>query len=182
MQAEIFTLCDAATVAGGKLNILGSFDTIGAHSFPCDHPLCAVACKIRFDAGEEGRHSIEIHFWDPEMRPVLKPNGRFLKFGFRVISHRHTFTSGNPSVFISSVPEIIISSSRSMALPRVEFRCMWSRHSEAECLRGRANCGLSWLECCDWEEPPLHFEHVRDCRLRGSRRSSAHSARRAAAA
>src|SRR5436309_2186087 len=73
MQTEIFTLCDAATVAGGKLNILGSFDTIGAHSFPCAHPLCAVACKLRFDAGEEGRHSLEIHFCDPDMRPVLKP-------------------------------------------------------------------------------------------------------------
>src|SRR5439155_356479 len=54
MQAEIFTLCDAATVTGGKLNILGSFDTIGAHTFPCNHPLCAVACKLRFDVGEEG--------------------------------------------------------------------------------------------------------------------------------
>lgn len=73
VQTEIFTLCDAATVAGGKLNILGSFDTIGAHSFPCAHPLCAVACKLRFDAGEEGRHSLEIHFCDPDMRPVLKP-------------------------------------------------------------------------------------------------------------
>jgi hypothetical protein len=73
MQTELFALCDAATVAGGKLNILGSFDTIGAHSFPCDHPLCAVACKLRFDVGEEGRHWIEMHFCDPDMRPVLTP-------------------------------------------------------------------------------------------------------------
>ncbi|OLC27540.1 MAG: hypothetical protein AUH91_02690 [Verrucomicrobia bacterium 13_1_40CM_4_54_4] len=73
VQTEIFTLCDAATVAGGKLNVLGSFDTIGAQSFPCDHPLCAVACKLRFDVGEEGRHWLEMHFCDPDMRPVLKP-------------------------------------------------------------------------------------------------------------
>ncbi len=52
MQTAIFTLCDAATVAGGKLNILGSFDTIGADFFPCNHSLCAVACKLRFDVGE----------------------------------------------------------------------------------------------------------------------------------
>ena len=73
MQTEIFTLCDAATVSGGKLNILGSFDSIGAHSFPCDHPLCAVACKLRFDLGEEGRHALEMHFCDPDMRAVLAP-------------------------------------------------------------------------------------------------------------
>jgi len=73
MQTEIFTLCDAATVSGGKLNILGSFDFIGARSFPCDHPLCAVACKLRFDLGEEGRHALEMHFCDPDMRAVLAP-------------------------------------------------------------------------------------------------------------
>jgi len=73
MQTEIFALCDAATVAAGKLNILGSFDTIWAQSFPCNHPLCAVVCKLRFDVGEEGRHFIEMHFCDPDMRPVLAP-------------------------------------------------------------------------------------------------------------
>jgi len=73
MQTEIFALCDAATVAAGKLNILGSFDTIWAQSFPCNHPLCAVACKLRFDVGEEGRHFLEMHFCDPDMRPVLAP-------------------------------------------------------------------------------------------------------------
>jgi Family of unknown function (DUF6941) len=73
MQVEIFTVCDAATVSGGKLNILGSFDTIGAHSFPSNHPLCAVVSKLRFEAGEEGRHWLEMHFCDPDMRPVLKP-------------------------------------------------------------------------------------------------------------
>ena len=78
MQTEIFTLCDAATVAGGKLNILGSFDTIGAHHFPADHPLCVVACKQRFDLGEEGTHLLEIHFCDPDMRPVLPPMKREL--------------------------------------------------------------------------------------------------------
>jgi hypothetical protein len=76
MQTEIFTLCDAATMAGGKLNILGSFDTIGAHSFPCDHPLCVVACKVRFDLGEEGIHMLQIDFCDPDLRPVLKPMKR----------------------------------------------------------------------------------------------------------
>jgi Family of unknown function (DUF6941) len=73
VQTEIFALCDAATVAAEKLNLLGSFDTIWAHNFPCDHPLCAIVCKLRFDVGEEGRHSLEMHFSDPDMRPVLAP-------------------------------------------------------------------------------------------------------------
>lgn len=73
MNLEIFTLCDAATVSGGKLNILGSFDTISAVSFPCKHPLCAIAIRVRFDLGEEGEHSLQVHFCDPDMRPVMKP-------------------------------------------------------------------------------------------------------------
>lgn len=73
MIVEIFTLCDAATVSGGKLNILGSFDTIAAAHFPCKHPLCAIAIRLRFDLGEEGDHSIQVHFCDPDMRPVMKP-------------------------------------------------------------------------------------------------------------
>ncbi len=73
MNIEIFTLCDAATVSGGKLNILGCFDTIGARAFPCQHPMCALAARMRFDVGEEGAHSFEFHFCDPDMRPVMKP-------------------------------------------------------------------------------------------------------------
>ena len=73
MNTEIFTLCDAATIGGGKLNILGSFDTIWARKFPCDHAMCAVASKMRFDADEEGKHLLEITFSDPDMRPVLDP-------------------------------------------------------------------------------------------------------------
>ena len=92
MQTEIFTLCDAATVSGGKLNILGSFDSIGAHSFPCDHPLCAVACKLRFDLGEEGRHALEMHFCDPDMRAVLAPIRQDFEINIPDQHHSQTHT------------------------------------------------------------------------------------------
>ena len=82
MQTEIFTLADAATVSGGKLNILGSFDTIGTQTFPCNHALCVVACKLRFDLGEEGAHTMEIHFCDPDMRDVLPPMKHDLEVAF----------------------------------------------------------------------------------------------------
>ena len=74
MQTEIFTLCDAATIdAGGKLNILGSFDRIYDVNFTCHHPICALAIKLRFDIGEDGHHTLDITFSDPDMQPVLTP-------------------------------------------------------------------------------------------------------------
>ena len=73
MHAELFTLCDAATIDRGKLNVLGSFDSIRAPAFPCDHPMCAIACKLRFDMGEDGHHTLDISFSDPDMRPVTQP-------------------------------------------------------------------------------------------------------------
>jgi hypothetical protein len=85
MHTEIFTLCDAATISGGKLNILGSFDTIFATAFPCHHPMCAVACKLRFDVDEDGAHELEITFSDPDMRPVLDPVKQ--KFEVRMGEH-----------------------------------------------------------------------------------------------
>lgn len=96
MHTEIFTLCDAATICGGKLNILGSFDTIWAREFPCSHPFCAVACKLRFDVDEEGRHALEITFSDPDMRPVLDSvrqefeirMGEHLSFSY---AHAHSY-------------------------------------------------------------------------------------------
>jgi hypothetical protein len=76
MKAEIFTLCDAATAdAGGKLNILGSFDRINASSIPVTHPLCALAIKLRFERLEEGQKRIRISFVDSDgtaVMPVLE--------------------------------------------------------------------------------------------------------------
>src|SRR5205823_5014735 len=50
MKVDIFTLCDFAnTDSAGKLNILGSFDRINAHTMPMVHPLCCLAIKMRFE-------------------------------------------------------------------------------------------------------------------------------------
>jgi hypothetical protein len=67
MKVEIFTLCDAATVdAGGKLNILGSFDRLSAKEVPVTHPQCALAIKLRFERVEEGQKRIRIAFVNPD--------------------------------------------------------------------------------------------------------------------
>jgi hypothetical protein len=72
MKVEIFTLCDAATTdAGGKLNILGSFDRLNAREAPVTHPLCALAIKLRFERLEEGQKRIRIGFVDSDGASVM---------------------------------------------------------------------------------------------------------------
>jgi len=72
MNIEIFSLCDAANQAQGKLNFLGSFDTIYAKEVPLTHPICAVALRIRFYRIETGRHHIQLTIVDPDGTPVIK--------------------------------------------------------------------------------------------------------------
>ena len=73
MEVEIFTLCDAATDQGGKLNILGTFDAIRVRQFPAVHPHCAIALRVRFDRIEAGSHKVKIALVDEDGRPIL-PN------------------------------------------------------------------------------------------------------------
>jgi hypothetical protein len=72
MKVEIFTLCDAATVdAGGKLNILGSFDRLNANQVPVTHPQCSLAIKLRFERIEEGKKRLRIAFIDSDGAAVM---------------------------------------------------------------------------------------------------------------
>src|ERR1043166_2261586 len=71
MKVEIFTLCDAATTdAGGKLNILGSFDRLNAKEAPVTHPQCALAIKLRYERIEEGQKRIRISFVDSDGKSI----------------------------------------------------------------------------------------------------------------
>jgi len=71
MKLEIFTLCDAATDTHGKLNILGSFDTIWAKETPINYPVCAIAIKLRFNRIEEGNHKIKLTFANQDGKLVM---------------------------------------------------------------------------------------------------------------
>jgi len=73
MKVELFCLCDAATEAGGKLNILGAFDRIWSREAPITLTHCAVAARIRFSRIEEGVHRIRITFADEDGQLVLPP-------------------------------------------------------------------------------------------------------------
>jgi hypothetical protein len=72
MTIQVAVLCDAATDYNGKLNLLGTFDTIYAPQLPAHHPQCSVAMRIAFDRIEEGPHHLSIHFVDEDGQPIMR--------------------------------------------------------------------------------------------------------------
>jgi hypothetical protein len=73
LKVELFVLCDAATDYQGKLNLLGTFDSIWAKQMPAIHPQCAVALRIRFLKIEEGEHKVKISIVDGDGKAVVRP-------------------------------------------------------------------------------------------------------------
>jgi hypothetical protein len=71
MDVQIATLCDAATDYGGKLNLLGTFDTIVAPQLPAVHPQCSVALRLVFSRIEEGPHRLKLNFVDEDGRGMM---------------------------------------------------------------------------------------------------------------
>ena len=82
MQVEIFTIADAATDSNGKLNILGSFDTIFSLKTPVVPPLFAIAVKIRSMEQENQEYKLEIHIYDHEDNEVIPPFKTLFKVEF----------------------------------------------------------------------------------------------------
>lgn len=64
MKIELFTFCDFAQENGGKLTVVGTFDTIISRSFPCIHPQLSVVIRIRFDLWEFANHTFRIETQD----------------------------------------------------------------------------------------------------------------------
>lgn len=73
MTIQLAVLCDAATDYNGKLNILGTFDTIFAQQFPAAHPQCSVALRISFSKMEEGQHTLKINLVDEDGKSIMPP-------------------------------------------------------------------------------------------------------------
>jgi hypothetical protein len=71
MTIQVAVICDAATDYNGKLNLLGTFDTIYAPQLPVHHPQCSVAARIAFDRNEEGPHHLTVHFVDEDGRDIM---------------------------------------------------------------------------------------------------------------
>jgi hypothetical protein len=73
MHVDIFTLCDFAQESGGKLTVVGAFDTVFARQFPAMHPYMCLAMRLRFYIHEEGTHPIRIEFAGPNGAEVVNP-------------------------------------------------------------------------------------------------------------
>lgn len=73
MKVELFSACDFAADYGGKLTVVGIFDTLGAARTPVLHPQLCVAAKLRFDDSESGPKSVRFTLTDIDGREVLHP-------------------------------------------------------------------------------------------------------------
>ncbi len=71
MDIQVAVLCDAAADYNGKLNILGTFDTIHATRLPASHPSCSIALRMTFNKVEEGSHKLKLNFVDEDGKPVM---------------------------------------------------------------------------------------------------------------
>jgi hypothetical protein len=73
MNLQIAALCDAAADYGGKLSLLGTFDTIVARQMPASHPQCAVALRLVCDRQAEGGHMLRVDLVNADGRSVMPP-------------------------------------------------------------------------------------------------------------
>jgi hypothetical protein len=73
MKTELFTFCDFAQENGGKLTIVGTFDTIISRNFPCVHPQLSVVIRLRFDLWEFANHSFRIETQDLDGQMTIDP-------------------------------------------------------------------------------------------------------------
>ena len=73
MKIELFTFCDFAQENGGKLTIVGTFDTIISRNFPCTHPQLSVVIRVRFDLWEFSQHTFRIETRDLDGETNMEP-------------------------------------------------------------------------------------------------------------
>jgi hypothetical protein len=101
MTIQVAVLCDAATDYNGKLNLLGTFDTIYIARTPAHHPQCSVAIRIAFERMEEGMHQVAVHLMDEDGQPILQGTEAPLEVVFPADA---TFISRNFIVNIQQLP------------------------------------------------------------------------------
>ena len=71
MKIELLALADFAADYGGKLSVVGLFDTIFARQMPAVHPHCCLAVKLRFDQAEAGPKRLRLSICDDDGKLVL---------------------------------------------------------------------------------------------------------------
>lgn len=78
MEVEIFTLCDYANDANGKLTIVGTFDSIYCNQFPANQQICAIALRLRFSEREYGKHKVRIRLIDQNQKQLQNFDGEVM--------------------------------------------------------------------------------------------------------
>lgn len=73
MKTEILALADFAADYGGKLTVVGMFDTLTCATLPAVYPNCSLAIKLRFGLAEAGAKRLRIIVSDPDGQPLLQP-------------------------------------------------------------------------------------------------------------
>lgn len=71
MEVQIASLCDSAADYGGKLCLIGAFDTILVRQFPALHPFCSVALRIIFRDTDEGKHTLRLNLINDDGQSLL---------------------------------------------------------------------------------------------------------------
>ena len=66
MTVQIATLCDSAADYGGKLCLMGAFDTLCAKAFPVVHPQCSLALRLVFMPDQAGAHQLKVRCVGPD--------------------------------------------------------------------------------------------------------------------
>ena len=71
MDIQVAVLCDAATDYKGKLNLLGTFNSVHTRELPANYPQCSIVLRVIFKLVEEGSHKLRINFVDEDGKFVM---------------------------------------------------------------------------------------------------------------
>jgi hypothetical protein len=73
LRIELFVMCETAQEFEGRLNLLGTFESIKVQDVPLVLPLLTVAIRLRFWSDEEGMHRCSLRLIDADGQPMFEP-------------------------------------------------------------------------------------------------------------
>ncbi len=71
MKVEVFSICDAATDQGGRLNVLGIFESVSGPIPPIFRERCSIVVRLRFAADEVGQHQVALRFFNKQGQRIM---------------------------------------------------------------------------------------------------------------
>jgi Family of unknown function (DUF6941) len=80
MHTEIVTLCHSAIEQSGQLSILAAFNNISVTELPHKFPPFTLACRLRFDPDEAGKHQLTVTVSENESRILGRMKVEFVLY------------------------------------------------------------------------------------------------------